>query len=155
MLTNNYLKQILIIGAILCLGPFVYANENENNISAKLTRAIEQKLLRVTRPAIVQYAEFPMIQTCWEVVRTKTFSRRKVSVRAVWGKPEQVKTVCPGIEREGHLYVAASCYYPAQQVNQDIRWLQTHLLSEARRIALTQPKITEAGWVVFDLPERS
>ena len=91
------------------------------------------------------------VKAYWDVVHTKTFRRRKVSVKIPYGKPKRVETSCHGIEKEDKVYVAASCYYPERKENQEVTWKGSQLVESTRNIQLEKPEFVARDWVVFDL----
>ena len=149
---NSNLKYLFF--GLLMLGGFLTAAaaEPETLLSNKLARAVERKVVQAARLSAASQGEFRWVKAHWEMVLTKTFRRRKVSVRMPWGPVRRVETVCKALEREGKLYLTKSCYYPAEKNDYEIKWLGAYFLSGNGEIALNEPETSQEDWVIFALP---
>ena len=134
--------------------PYAHAAGNKIYLSRKAMRVIEQKLVAAARLSSSAPNGLKTVKAKWEVVRTKTFHRRQVSVTTPWGRPKTVETSCRGIEKDNKIYVASSCYYPVQKQNQEIKWLGSQLIDNQKNINLKTPDLITSDWVAFELPER-
>ena len=139
----------LFLSSVLC----AQAADNVSVKTQQIMRQLEKQMARASLDRNADAVVFPMVQTRWKVVKTKTFSRRKVSVTMEWGKAQEVETVCSGIEKDGKLYVPQSCYYPPRKSQQNIQWLGNTLLADGAVTQLAQAQDMQNGWVRFILSE--
>ena len=147
--------QLILAAVLVVLSALCAQANNMSDENAQLQRTLQRKALQLYQTYMSQSQQLPTVRALWQLSNTKTFSRRKVAVRIAWGKSWQVQTACQGIEKNGKLYVASSCYYPFKKEKQDVKWLGTKVWVNGTELKLDEPAKTDSGWVVFDVSDRS
>lgn len=151
---NKWMKLLAAALLIQAGSLTVFASDMSQTRVEKAMRTLEQKIVQTKLSAAASSDKAPVqwIKAQWEVVRTKTFSRRKVSVTTPWGKPHLTETSCRAVNKDNKIYVPASCYYPTREKNREVKWLASQLITPRGDIALAEPDLAANDWVVFDWP---